>query len=290
MSEIEEYIKNIITEQNDLPLAEIFELRKYPKGFTFGPHSHINLEINFVKKGTCKMKFNDEVVKFHANDCMIIFPDVTHYFFVDNQPAELVQLEFRMNIFPELKHDPMMEEHLTFLHNILTHSQRYLKISLNKALMSLLERIVDELSQKRDNYVLLTRIYYSELFLIISRHIAETLKYTKEPQSETIKKALRIIHTEYNENIKMEDIADKCDISARYLRKLFEKEIGLSPVEFLTILRINNSKELLRNPSIPLKEIAFSTGFDNQQYFSKRFKQITGISPLEYRKLMFREM
>jgi|GEM_PF-2669842 len=211
------------------------------------------------------MKFNDEVVKFQANDCMIIFPDVTHYFFVDNQPAELVQSEFRMDIFPELKHDPMMEDHLAFLHNILTHSQRYLKISLHKPLMSLLERIVDELSQKRDNYVLLTR-------------------------SETIKKALRIIHAEYIENSKIEHIAEKCAISARYLRKLFEKEIGLSPVEYMTILRINSSKDLLRNPSIPLKEIAFSTGFDNQQYFSKRFKQITGISPLKYRKLMFREM
>jgi len=290
MSEIEEYIKNLITEQSELPLAEIFELRKYPKGFTFGPHSHVNLEINFVKKGSCKMKFDDEVVKFQANDCMIIFPDVNHYFFVDNQPAELVQLEFRMDIFPELKHDPMMEEHLAFLHNILTHSQRYLKISLHKPLMYLLERIVDELSQKRDNYVLLTRIYYSELFLILSRHLAETLKYTKEPQSETIKKALRIIHAEYMENSKIEHIAEKCDISARYLRKLFEKEIGLSPVEYMTLLRINSSKELLRNPSISLKEIAFSTGFDNQHYFSKRFKQITGISPLEYRKLMFREM
>jgi YesN/AraC family two-component response regulator len=290
MSEIEKFIKNIITEQNNLPLAEIFELRKYPKGFTFGPHSHANLEINFVKKGTCKMKFDDEMVKFQPNDCMIIFPDINHYFFVDSQPAELVQLEFRMDIFPDLKPDHQMEEHLVFLQNVLTHSQRFLKISNHKSLMTLIEQIVGELNQKRENYALLIRIYYSELFLIISRYLTETLKYTKEPQNEILNKAIRVIHSGFTEDITIENIAVRCGISARYLRKLFDKEIGFSPVEYITLLRINKSKELLHNLSFSLKEIAFSVGFDNQHYFSKRFKHSTGFSPLEYRKTLFRKI
>ena len=290
MSEIKQFIESIITEKNDLPLAEIFEFRKYPKGFTFGPHSHDNLEINFVKKGTCKMKFDDEVVTFQANDCMVIYSGIKHTFLVENQPAELIQLEFSMDIFPELKADHLMEEHLVFLHNVLTHSQSFLKISMHKPLMSLIERIVDELSQKRENYMLLTRLYYSEMFLIISRHLNEVLKYTKKPQSDLLNKAIQIIYSRYFEKITVEQIADECEISARYLRKLFEKEIGLSPVEFISILRIKNSKELLHNASVSIKEIAFSTGFENQQYFSKRFKQNTGVSPLEYRKLFFRKM
>ncbi|HEY5499536.1 MAG TPA: AraC family transcriptional regulator [Bacteroidales bacterium] len=290
MSDIKQFIESIITEQNDLPLAEIFEFRKYPKGFTFGPHSHGNLEINFVKKGTCKMKFDNEVVTFMANDCMVIFPGIKHTFFVENQPAELIQLEFSMDIFPELKADHLMEEHLIFLHNVLTHSQSFLKISMHKPLMLLIERIVDELSQKRENFMLLTRLYYSELFLIISRHLNELLKYTKQPNSDVLNKAICIIYSNYFEKITIEQIADECEISARYLRKLFEKEIGISPIEFISILRINRSKVLLHNFSVSIKEIAFSTGFENQQYFSKRFKQNTGISPLEYRKMFFRKM
>lgn len=290
MSEIENFIKSILLEESNAPLTEMFEIRKYPKGFTFGPHCHTNIEINFVKKGSCKLKFNDEVVKFQANDCMVIFPETTHSFLVDNQGVELVQLEFRMDLFPELKPAPSTQEHLLFLHDVLTHSQRYLKISMNNPLMSLIERIVDELNQRQEHFLLLTRIYYTELFFLFSRHLSETLKYTREPKNESLIKAIQMIHSTFTDTISIEQIAGKCDISARYLRKLFEKEIGLSPIDFITILRINSSKERLRNTSISLKEIAFSTGFENQQYFSKRFKQHTGISPLEYRKLLLKTM
>ena len=57
-------IIDLLKDGRDYELASIFEVRNYPSGFTFGPHAHNNLEINFVIKGNCAMQFTDQKVHF----------------------------------------------------------------------------------------------------------------------------------------------------------------------------------------------------------------------------------
>ncbi len=285
---INQYIQKIISDYGDQPLAEIFEVKHYPKGFVFGPHSHPNIEINFVQKGTCAMRFENDVVTYQKHDCMIVYPDVEHYFFVDKNPASLVQLEFRMDIFPELKVNPQLEDHLVFLHRILTNSQRHIKIINHNRLTQLIEYIVTELNEKRQNYKMMTRLHYGELFILISRHIKETLKRAESQKNPYVNLALKKINSNYSESIDIEKLASDIGISGRYLRKLFNLHLKISPLDYIMHLRINKAKEMMHNASLNIKEIAYSTGFNNQQYFTKQFKQLTGMTPNHYRQTLFR--
>jgi len=286
---VESYIKKLITDTGTSVLASIFMIKHYPPDFTFGPHRHEQVEINFVKKGKCYMKFDREVVCFEKNDVMIIYPGVEHYFYVDSKPASLVQLEFGMDIFPELKIKPDMEEHLVFLHNIYTHSQQYMKIVHHPEITELIEKIVYEIQTEQENYKILARLMYSQLFILISRYLKNTLHYTTALPNECLNKALKILHARFNEEIDMEQLAAMCEVSGRYLRSLFQKYLHTTPVDYLLSVRISKAKELMRNPAMNLKEITYQTGFSSQPYFCKRFKECTGMTPHEYRKTFFRK-
>ena len=60
MNQINSYIKQIFDEGKVRNLAEIFEIKHYPKNFTFGPHRHVNIEINYVRSGKCYLKIDEK--------------------------------------------------------------------------------------------------------------------------------------------------------------------------------------------------------------------------------------
>ena len=73
--------------------------------------------------------------------------------------------------------------------------------------------------------------------------------------------------------------------SSDHFRRCFKAETGYTPLEYLTFLRINHAKKLLRSmPPQPVESIAVGCGFSDEFYFSRVFKKQTGTSPREYRK------
>lgn len=66
-------------------------------------------------------------------------------------------------------------------------------------------------------------------------------------------------------------------------RRVFRQHTGLPPNQYLLNLRIHKAKALLGNSRMPVKEIAEATGFDSIYYFSRLFKQKTGMAPIQWR-------
>ena len=79
-------------------------------------------------------------------------------------------------------------------------------------------------------------------------------------------------------------VAKHININPSYLSTLFRQETGQCFIEFLTLLRINRAKELLRTTQMRTSDIAFEVGYTDQNYFSKLFKNSTGMSTREFRQ------
>ncbi|MEN8116238.1 MAG: AraC family transcriptional regulator [Bacteroidota bacterium] len=284
------YIKNLFEWGNYQNLAEIFEIKHYQKYFTFGPHSHENVEINYVRSGKCYLEIGDKVIPFSKGDCMILYPDVNHYFFTTTENAVLVQLEFKMGIFPQMKPNLELKHDLLFLYQLLTHSQKLIKIRNNIVMNRLINKAVRELNDKKPNFEILTRLYLAELFVLISRELDNQLDFADKQNDQQTEAILQYIHTNYNHKINLEDFSKNMGVSSRYLRMNFKKKIGICPVAYLLEYRINKALELIKDQSLSIKEIAFDTGFTSQQYFSKKFKEYIGITPVDYRNNIFRKV
>jgi two-component system response regulator YesN len=95
---------------------------------------------------------------------------------------------------------------------------------------------------------------------------------------------LEYIHTHYKEKIDLNSIAGHVSISPAYASISFKKYTGKGVIEYLTWVRIEKAKELLRLTNMNLAEIAAAVCFDNMYYFSKVFKKYVHISPGRYRE------
>ena len=83
---------------------------------------------------------------------------------------------------------------------------------------------------------------------------------------------------------KMEDVAAAVGISYHYLRHVFRRRYGLSLMAWLVEARTQRAKSLLTHSGMPLKEVATSCGFENEQYFSTCFSRRVGLPPGEFRR------
>lgn len=97
------------------------------------------------------------------------------------------------------------------------------------------------------------------------------------------------IQTHYRSAVRVQDVSRAGMVSASTCHALFRKFFGASPMHYLTEYRLEKSAELLRNPAIPVSDVADMTGFASPSYFSKRFKEQYSITPTEYRRLHSRQ-
>ena len=106
---------------------------------------------------------------------------------------------------------------------------------------------------------------------------------------DVIYKALEFVKKNYMNKISLNDVAETANISPSYFSKVFKEEMKFNFNMYLNQFRVNMSKKLLMDDSVSLVNIAFLTGFEDQSYFSKVFKKITGMSPGKYRESMGRK-
>lgn len=98
-----------------------------------------------------------------------------------------------------------------------------------------------------------------------------------------IRKALRYIAANYTQKLTLQHVAEEIGISPNHFSALFHKTVGVSFREYLSQVRVEESKRLLLHTEYSLADIAAAMGFPDQSNFSKVFKRITGISPGKYR-------
>lgn len=97
--------------------------------------------------------------------------------------------------------------------------------------------------------------------------------------------AKQYIHAHYKEPLSLEDVSRQVGFNASYFSTLFKKECGMGFVEYLTDVRINQAKELLRDTHISVAEICELVGYNDLKHFTKTFYKYTGVKPGEFRKL-----
>lgn len=135
----------------------------------------------------------------------------------------------------------------------------------------------------------------SEIMDAKSRHeletIAESMTVYLEPTKEdnnishlTVRKAMGMIREFYKDGITLEEISRRLGVTPEYLGTIFHREVGTSFSTYIRNVRIDKAKELLCGTQLKLHEIAEKTGYNDPKYFSKVFKEATGLTPAEYRK------
>ena len=124
------------------------------------------------------------------------------------------------------------------------------------------------------------------LILVKGLHTIYALHY-EEVEADKIHQIKQYIREHSHVDISLEILAQRVRLSPIYISKMFKEKLGINYIDFLTECRIENAKKLLNDPDRSLKEITFEIGYHEPNYFSKVFKKMCGVSPKEYRKMIF---
>jgi len=98
-----------------------------------------------------------------------------------------------------------------------------------------------------------------------------------------LQRVLEYIDAHLDQDLKLENLAQLLDISQFHFSRLFKQSLGNSPYQYLIHQRIERAKQLLKQTDQSIVDIAFDCGFNSHSHLSKKFRQITGITPKAYR-------
>ena len=156
----------------------------------------------------------------------------------------------------------------------------YLFIANANECVESLKKILEEFS--------IQKMYYREKASAqLKSLLVELYRYSISgtPNSNTtVSKIMDYIKDNYSKTLSNEMLSDMSGYHEYHLNRLFMKHVGTSVHKYILNIRINEAKKLLLTTEQPLTYIAEKVGFNSNTHFSSYFKQVIGISPLEFRK------
>ena len=150
---------------------------------------------------------------------------------------------------------------------------------------------VDKIEDSNSTFYLRADLCSSvwELFICLSESISKIIDVIiKEKIQADIKPILmakEYIHQNYMHRITLKEVSEFVGFNESYFSALFKKESGKNFTEYLSEIRINKAKELLKETNLSTIDICQTVGYNDLKHFTKTFKRLTGLKPHEYRKL-----
>lgn len=231
-------------------------------------HFHNEVSIALVESGTSKTEIHDEIYEITGKTFLLIPAGIVHKCNPDNYN----DWNFRMiYISPE-----WFQAAFNIESQEIEFSCMQLNICEYLRIIKILNRVEDNIIDVEMESQLLNHI---ALLMDSSKTNKAIAKITSLEHMSRIKEFL---DNNYLNNIMLDDLVKISGISKYYLIRQFENCYGLSPHKYITNLRINHSKELLKT-SKDFIDISLESGFYDQSHFTKCFKEYTGVTPKKYK-------
>lgn len=115
-------------------------------------------------------------------------------------------------------------------------------------------------------------------------YVDYSFDFNEIKHSDTVYRSMEYIRSNFNRKITLEEIASYVHLSGSHLSGTFHKETGQTISAYINHVRIEKSKQLLIATLTPIAEVAALCGFEDQSYFSRVFRQGTGLSPKRFRE------
>lgn len=255
-------------------------ISKYEGDWQSLPHTHHFTELFYVISGKGSFLIEDDLVPVKPNDLIIINPHIEHTEkTVTNDPMEYIV--FGVDGLAFSFDNPKEESQKNYSYYSYTSAKNHL--------VDFAQVMLAEFREKKPKFDIVCQSILQVLLIFIAReqHLSiisdSTFKISKECAL-----AKRYIDTNYSKNITLDTLAEVTHINKYYLAHSFASCIGQSPISYLTDKRLQASMELLINTNYSIAQVASSTGFSSQSYFSQIFKKAVGLTPQQYRKMHIR--
>ena len=130
--------------------------------------------------------------------------------------------------------------------------------------------------------VVTTASFLKIIYLLAKNSVTATQQIISTNNS--ICNAMRFMKSHFSDHLSLAEIARKVNMSESSFRHNFKKIIGVSPIKYLLMLRIEAAQKMLVLPSVNIMDIALAVGINDNNYFCRQFKNFTGCTPSQFRQ------
>lgn len=237
-------------------------------------HSHHFTELFYIKSGNGRFLFEDHSNPISAGDFIIINPNIVHTEISSKSDSlEYIAIGF---------------EGFTFKHSQGKKAAPGIFIHPNQTdqIKVLLDTLIMEAAKQNTLYENYCQNLLEILLIFLLRHSNYQVQRTDNKQINSHIVAVKeYIEVHFNSDITLDKLAEVSHMSKYYMAHSFRESFGVSPIEYLNNIRINEACILLETTNFSIAEVSDFTGFSSQSYFSQSFKAKLSITPSEYRKV-----
>lgn len=249
-----------------------FFYQEKEQGFLFSGESHPMPELTYVDQGSLHSVADGQDMLLKQGDIVIYAPNQWHMQYADIDVApRFVTITFDMG-----------GEGLAPLFNR--------KFTAPRLAQTLLRQMLREQEQLDmfSNDMIIAQLNMLLLTLLRETAAPSTVKLQTSnaihSENEIIRKAQQYISTHIREKLSVPLVARQVDVSPSYLTALFHKNLQISPGEYIRRIKLQESKQMIRENDLNFTEIAAALQYSTVHHFSRQFKEKFGITPTEYAK------
>jgi AraC-like DNA-binding protein len=258
-------------------------------------HFHKICELNHVVSSSGKRIVGDNINNFSDGDLVLMSPDLPHIWHndpavlnvhEDKKLAKAIVVYFPLDFLEKLTSD---DDLLLRKKRLMDKAQRGLRF-YGKTQQKVSARLHDIIEQKGMDRIV-TFLEIMEL-LINSKECEQlaSVGYThrfNEKDTERMNNVIQHLMQHFTEPVRLEEIAAIASMTPPAFSSFFKKRTQKNFTLFLNEIRIGHACKLLENLEMTISDVCFSSGFQNFTHFNKCFRQFTGKTPREYRKLFY---
>jgi AraC-like DNA-binding protein len=252
-------------------------------------HVHEKYEIYYLASGERYYFIKDRVFRIRRGHLVFINQGELH----KTTDADLPDHQ-RILVYFENKFLETINGSVEALLNFLTQKNfSVIELSLKEQaeIESIFKEMNEEILKKAVGFEVSLQGLLMKLLVFIARHSHEynEKKYLSDcPRHEKVSDIVKYINLHYNEQLSVSGIAEHFYISQYYLCRTFKETTGYTLVQYINSVRVKEAQKLLEQDRLKIMKIAEKAGFGSVAQFNRVFRDISGCSPLNYRKSVFK--
>jgi len=278
--------------ENNKFLLKLFHSTVNSGQRVYREHHHTEFEISVFKSGKGIYTVGKKRYEFQSGDVFIFSSDEVHCItdISADEPMDLMNIHFEPRFIWSAGNDMFDVKYLKIFFERNENFENRLDRENPKTatIRDIFFDIESEFEKKQPEYELMIKVELLKLLVTAIRGYNYVKKGTttfsvRQQSLHNLEKAMNFIDENLPENINLDSLAKKANMSRTYFCTIFKKLNGISPWDYITIKRIEKAVEMIKTTDITMLELALKCGFNNTANFNRAFRKVTGKVPGDYR-------
>lgn len=259
-------------------------------------HTHDDfIEIAYIDAGAGEQVSSGTSLPIREGDLFLFNPLIVHSFNADpNIPLRVTNCIFQpemLGLSADTCHDflDVVYHYLFFALRDPSDPQDFLKLSnlSGTPISSLLREMQQEYDARKNGFMQILKADLTKLLILIFRYYKTDTHQKQHPgvyQKRIVQETVSYLESHYQESLSCEALAERAYLSVNYFRTVFKSITGMTIIGMLQKIRIREACRMLTETDFSVSEIGEAVGYRDTKFFTRLFKDQTGLSPGSWRK------